>query len=731
AKTLQDVGSVYSDMGEMQKALGYYNQALPLLQAADDKRQVAVALNNIGTAYRELGQPQKAMEYYNQSLTLRRAVGDRLGEAATLNNLGQIYGALSERQRSLESYSQALALAQGVGDRRTEAYVLKNIAFLRRDQGNLTEAHSNIERAISLLEFIRTRAGDQENRASFLAAVSDYHEFYIDLLMRMHVADPQAGHNLVALTVSEQARARSLLELLVEAHTDVREGVDTKLLERERSLEQRITIKLDNLTKLLSGKHTDAQKAAAEKEIDGLTDEYRQAQIEIRQRSPRYAALTQPQTLGTKEIQQQMLDDDTILLEYALGRDHSYLWAVTTDRVLSYQLPSRVEIESAARRAYQLLVARQPAPGLTEAQQRARATEADAQYQAQAAALSQMLLGPVAAQLGTKRLLIVADGALQYLPFATLPVPAGQVPENSNASQSLTSSPRPPLVLEHEIVSLPSASVLALLRGELAGRQPATKSVAVLADPVFNDDDARVKLSRASRKSPAVARHQTAATTPSASPSSTALERSISSVRGSNGDRASLRRLLFSRDEAEAILTVTSQPSSLKALDFRANRRLAMSDELGQYRVIHFATHGLLDSRHPELSGLVLSLIDEAGRPQDGFLRLHEIYNMRLNADLVVLSACQTGLGKEIRGEGLIGLTRGFMYAGSTRVMASLWQVDDAATAELMKRFYRGMMRERLTPAAALRTAQLEMMKKKHWQSPYYWGAFVLQGEWR
>jgi hypothetical protein len=208
-------------------------------------------------------------------------------------------------------------------------------------------------------------------------------------------------------------------------------------------------------------------------------------------------------------------------------------------------------------------------------------------------------------------------------------------------------------------------------------------------------------------------------------------ERALASVRG-EGARAGLRRLLFSRDEAEAILSaVTPQQSGFKWLDFRANRRMAMSEELGQYRVIHFSTHGLLDSRHPELSGLVLSLVDEAGQPQEGFLRLHEIYNLRLNADLVVLSACQTGLGKQVRGEGLIGLTRGFMYAGAPRVVASLWQVDDAATAELMKRFYRGVLQEKLPPAAALRAAQIEMLKKRHWQSPYYWGAFMLQGEWK
>ena len=209
------------------------------------------------------------------------------------------------------------------------------------------------------------------------------------------------------------------------------------------------------------------------------------------------------------------------------------------------------------------------------------------------------------------------------------------------------------------------------------------------------------------------------------------LKRALNSVRGDEG-RSSLRRLLFSRDEAEAILSaLPPRQGSLKALDFRANRNTAMSDELGQYRIIHFSTHGLLDSRHPELSGLVLSLFDEEGHPEEGFLRLNEIYNLHLNADLVVLSACQTGLGKEVRGEGLMGLVRGFMYAGSPRVIASLWQVDDAATAQLMKRFYKGVLQEKLTPAAALRAAQIEMLKKSHWQSPYYWGAFVLHGEWR
>jgi CHAT domain-containing protein len=192
-----------------------------------------------------------------------------------------------------------------------------------------------------------------------------------------------------------------------------------------------------------------------------------------------------------------------------------------------------------------------------------------------------------------------------------------------------------------------------------------------------------------------------------------------------------ISRLPATRDEAAAIVALVPEAERKLALNFDTSRAAATSDELSQYRLIHFATHGLLNSQHPELSGIVLSLVDQQGQPQDGFLRLHEIYNLKLPAELVVLSACQTGLGKEVKGEGLVGLTRGFMYAGAARVMASLWKVDDRATAALMKNFYQGMVKDGLRPAAALRAAQVQMWKQRRWQEPYYWAAFALQGEWK
>jgi CHAT domain-containing protein len=284
-----------------------------------------------------------------------------------------------------------------------------------------------------------------------------------------------------------------------------------------------------------------------------------------------------------------------------------------------------------------------------------------------------------------------------------------------------------PLIVAHEVVSLPSASALAIQRSELAGRQPAPRMLAVIADPVFDRADAR--LTRVAAESNDDAPVQTRSFDD---------ERSIVHLAEKSEAQATaaarrlvIPRLPFTRREATRLLALAPKDASFGAIDFQANRATVMSAELSQYRYVHFATHGVLDSERPGLSSLLLSMVDAQGKPRDGFLRANDIYNLRLPAELVVLSACQTGLGKEIKGEGLIGLTRGFMYAGAARVVVSLWNVNDEATAELMTTFYRGMLKQGERPAAALRAAQVEMWKRKQWRSPYFWAAFTLQGEWR
>jgi len=270
--------------------------------------------------------------------------------------------------------------------------------------------------------------------------------------------------------------------------------------------------------------------------------------------------------------------------------------------------------------------------------------------------------------------------------------------------------------LDHEIINEPSASALALLMSETASRKQASNAIAVFADPVFEADDPRM--------SSAKPRDEVMTAQMLESDS----QRALRDV-GFTGEGRHIPRLQASKEEAEAIMSLTPWREGFTAIGFEANRATAMRPDLGNYRIVHFATHGLLNDEHPELSGVVLSLFDQKGQPQDGFLRLHDIYNLKLPVDLVVLSACNTGLGKDVRGEGLIGLTRGFMYAGASSVVASLWKVDDEATAELMRLFYGFMLRDGLSPAAALRKAQVTMSQQKRWQSPYYWAGFVIQGQ--
>ena len=326
----------------------------------------------------------------------------------------------------------------------------------------------------------------------------------------------------------------------------------------------------------------------------------------------------------------------------------------------------------------------------------------------------------MAAQLGRKRLLIIADGALQFIPFSALPNP---LPINSREAA-------PPLIVEHEVISLPSASTLAVLRRDVQGRAPAQKAIAVLADPVFASADER--LTKTAAKTVQLKGQPEASADESRGLGLTGEQLSEAAVE-TNVTRAGLviPRLPFTRREAEQIAALVPAQQRMEALDFAASRPTMLSPQLSQYRYVHIATHGFLDSQHPELSGIVLSMVDEQGKPQDGFLRAHEVFNLKLPAELVVLSACQTGLGKEVKGEGLIGLTRGFMYAGSPRVVVSLWSVNDEATAELMTRFYRGMLKEGLRPAKALQAAQVSMLKEKRYSAPFYWAAFTLQGEWR
>ncbi|MEP7337118.1 MAG: CHAT domain-containing protein [Acidobacteriota bacterium] len=734
---LNGIGWLYDLMGDKQRALETYLRALHFSRLADERSAEAYTLVGIGWVYESLAEQENSLKYCNRALPLFRALGDRRGEGYALIGIGMAYGSLGDKKKALDNLDQALTCFRAVGELRGEEMTRYRIAHIERDSGNLTEAQNQIEAALKIVESLRIKVMNQGLRVSYRASMQDYYELYVDLLMQLHKRSPADGYAAMALQASERASARSLLESLTESRADIRQGIDTSLLARERSVQQQLNQKAGEL---FTGSPTETKIAAIKKEIDDLTVELQQVQTQIRQASPRYAALMQPQPLTAAEIQQQVLDADTLLLEYSLGNERSFLWAVTPTSISSFELPKREVIEAAAQRVYQLLFApNRSIRGETVEQRSLRLGRTTRQFAEAAAQLSQMLLAPVAAQLGAKRLVIVADGALHYIPFGALPdpatnnhsmpddladkwkiiLPASKPSSNLKSAEDSPARSFTPLIVNHEIINLPSASVLVVLRRELKDRKPAPKTLAVLADPVFMADDERVKGQSKLR----VAK-------PDESLAGLVQQRILKQL-AREKDELHIPRLPFTRQEAEQILALVPAGEGTLALDFEASRATVTSDKLSQYRIVHFATHGLADSERAELSTIVLSLFDEQGRPQDGFLRAHEVYNLNLPAELVVLSACETGLGKQVKGEGLVTLTRGFMYAGAARVVVSLWSVNDRATAELMTKFYRKMLVEGERPAAALRAAQIEMWKDKQWSAPYYWAAFTLQGEWR
>ena len=696
--TLAIIGNAYSRMQNYEQALSYYNQARTIQQQTGNKTQEAETLDNIGALYSQQNEPKKAVEYHQQALAMQRAAGNVRREAISLSNLGHVYTVLGQTKEGLDYFNQSLSIFRKIGDLNNAAVALEGLARVEQQRGNLSEARKNIEESLNLIETVRAHSGSQQLRASYLALRENAYELLVDILMQQDAAAPGKGHDAEALQASERGRARSLTEMLNEAHVDIRQGISADLVKKEREIRQSLNAKAQRQIQLTAQKGNQQEIETLNKEISSLEDDYQQVQAAIRKASPVYAALTQPQPLDLKAIQEQ-LDPGTTMLEYSLGDQQSYLWVVTQNSLKSYKLPKREQVEKVARQLYGSLAARSVAKSLeTSSERRARIEQSDAEFQQAATELGRMILAPAAAEFAGKRLLIVADGALQYVPFAVLPI-----------------ANRRPLVLDHELVNLPSVSAFAVQRQNLSNRKPAPKAVAVIADPVFSINDARLR-----------AHGQVAdSSVPQGS------TRIIEHLAGNASAQLAIPRLPFTRWEAEQILAVAPRESSMKALDFRANRSIATSDELSQYRYVHFATHGYLDTARAGLSAIVLSMVDEQGKPQDGFLRTHDIYNLKLPAELVVLSACETGLGKDIKGEGIEGLTRGFMYAGARRVIVSLWNVNDKATAALMQRLYAGMLRSNKTPAAALRAAQIEMLRMRPWQSPYYWAAFVMQGEWK
>ena len=579
-------------------------------------------------------------------------------------NLATVLAKRGRPAEAVEPLTAACTRMHALGYRPNEASCLTELARAEIALERWRPARGHLLESLRLTEEVRRTLRGPSTRAAFSAKEHERYELLAGVLLKLHATEPGGGWDAAAFEVSETARARSLLEVLSDAKVDVRSGMPAELLAAEKDLDSRTETARRELVEVLGRQHSSEEGDAVEHKLEGLREERERLEARMRASSPSYAALAAARPLSVDEIRTQVLDDTTALVEYLVGDRESYVWVVSRSKVTAAVIPGRDEIESAVATLYR----RWSDPGALD----------DAPGPARM--LSQLVLGSVSGALqGVKRLVVVADGALQQIPFGALPMPG-------------TTGP---LLESRSVVSLPSASVLAVVRST-PRRGEGGPELAMLADPVLAVRAASPRTAEAL-------------------------------------DDAGLRALgplPGTRVEARKIAAQFPANQVFLAFGRAASRTTAMGPEVARARIVHFATHALLDVRRPELSGIVLSG-SGPGSSQDSFLSLADITGLRLSAQLVVLSACRTALGKEVRGEGLVGLTRGFMSGGAPRVIASLWKVPDTATAALMTKFYRLLLKENLTPAEALRAAQLAVRRERRFSAPHAWAGWVLQGDWQ
>lgn len=725
ATLLNSLGYAYLRLGEPQRALVFLLESLPLRRHAKQRRGEAVTLSNLGRAFAELGKNAAARGHYGQSLALRREIGDRRGESMTLIRLAKNELAVGEEEEATRLLRQARSISQQIedrrgeaqattllasallsreaeatpqllaevhearhvladmGDREFEARALKVAASLHRRFGDLTKAQDCLLEAMESLESIRTEINDPDLRSSFLAEQRQIYELAIEVALEQHREAPDGGWQRQALALDERFRARSLLDLVAHPRPRGVDGIPAELTSQRRLLQAESR---DSRRRL--NDPATANRRALQERLEHSLSNLERVDAELRQLDESDGLTATP--VLTVDGMQRQIDPGTLVLQFFLAPGSSHLWTLDAHQVRHYELAERHDLEEQGR-------------ALLKAWRRLEMRSNGEQPRLERR-LSNALLGPLSANLGGyERLVFVMDGVLHYLPMAALPLPSsGPTPE--------------PLVAHYEVVQIPSLSVLASLRQRREqgsrkeeGHPAQLPRITVVADPVFSLDDPRME---EAIRSPIEDSHPSAR------------------LRDEESDRENLPRLPGSGEEAQAIARLAPNSSQL-LLGLDASRQAVLAGALQHADIVHFATHGQVDDRSPRLSGLTLARFDEHRQELDGHLSLDDIYSLDLQANLIVLSGCQTALGKAIDGEGLLSLTRGFMHAGAARVVATLWSVQDRASQELMRRYYHHLLVKDQAPAAALRLAQNELRRTARWRDPYFWAAFVHQGEWR
>lgn len=665
-------------------AIDYLEQSLAT--SPDNPGFKAEILNNLAAAYELSGNSQRSAEIQQQALQFLATTGST-PNPIMISNLAFSEEHLGQLKKALAGEERALSLVhESGGNLEYEWSILSRLGHVERALGHTKEALADYERAIADIERVNAGALNTEfGRAAVLQKSHDAFTETADLLLEMH----RAGEGL---EIAERGRARAFLDILAQA----RAGLPDELTADQRKREAAILARISTTqARLWKGNVAPDQRKQGEAELAAAEADLEAFHLEVRQSNPRYASLQYPEPIRVAEIQGRLLDTRTALVEYLLGERRSLVWVVTKDKVFATVLPPRQEIEREVAEYREVLTRRASTLLLDQSQ---------AEIARRGAQLYNSLFLPIQMEVaGRQRLVIIPDGILNYLPFDALVEPTA-----SGASQSSAPSY---LAEKYVIVYGPSASALVTVRTLNRATTEPSKMLLAIGDPRWSEPSALPATASQARDERSTEAAQ------ENSPGADYVERGFS-----------FSRLPYTRREVLGIGQLFPESERRLFLGAGATVGAVEAEKLDRFRYIHFATHSFIDETAPYRSGILLSHSPESSGV--GMLQMNEILRLKLNADLVTLSACSTGLGKVEGGEGILGLTRAFFYAGARNLTVSLWDVNDSATATLMKAYYENLNRG-LPAGAALRRAKLSMIRGKIalWRHPYFWAPFVVVGE--
>jgi CHAT domain-containing protein/Tfp pilus assembly protein PilF len=667
-------GTVYFYNGEYSRAIAMYDKALYFFKKVGDTSGLADILRYKGEIFFIFDDIPNSIKMYNKAIPLLESSGEYRGMGILYRNKGDIYFKSGDIYNALNMYEKALTCFKKVGDIELESFTLHDKAIAFEKLGRKSEALTNHEGGINKLERVRKQTSFPNLQKTYMMAIS-YDQYEDTALFMLENKYYDRGFKY-----AESMKARVFLNLLSEGLTKMDKGISLDLKQNRDRLVSRLSI--------LSKEISETARKKDEEKLKELKEQHRKVDnelenllVKIRLNNPLYASLRYPGPIPVKKLRKKVLKKGELLLRFFVSNEKVYVFLVSKKRF-------RVIDLNAKKTDVDRMVNRYLLSTKTIDNEKLIKYGED---------LYQSLFKPVEAFLnGKKNLIIVPDGQLATIPFESFVIDKDQ-------------SSNPIYLLEkYRIKYIQSASVLATLRKHYH-RKGKTQNFIGFGDPVYDYENFKKCLPE--QGSPGQGKGD-----------------EIKEIHRGKYDREGrvLNRLQGSGQEVEAIAGLFKKQNQKCVVHLReqATEENAKSLDLKEFDYIHFSCHGVLGDG---FQSLVLSQIPKA--KEDGYLTLNEIMNCDYNAKLVVLSACKTGSGKVERGEGVIGLTRAVMYAGTPAVVASLWNVKDIATKELMVKFYKNMLEKGMKKEEALRQAKLEMIKEGTYASPYYWSAFVMYGE--